>query len=61
MVVKNDLCFQQALLAADLLLPDGSGIVLAAKQISKEHVQKLPEAMDQAQATLLNKESAMYC
>ena len=38
---KGDKAFNEALHAADTLLPDGSGIVLAAKQINKEQIQKI--------------------
>ncbi len=38
---KNDMVFQSALLDSDLLLPDGSGKVLAAKQINKVQIKKI--------------------
>jgi N-acetylglucosaminyldiphosphoundecaprenol N-acetyl-beta-D-mannosaminyltransferase len=38
---KNDMVFQTALLEADMLLPDGSGKVLAAKQINKVQIKKV--------------------
>jgi len=38
---KNDNDFTEALQASDTLLPDGSGIVLAAKQVNKENIQKI--------------------
>lgn len=38
---KEDRLFEEALRASDTLLPDGSGIVLAAKQINKEQIQKI--------------------
>lgn len=38
---KSDVQFEEALRSSDLLLPDGSGIVLAAKQINKEAIQKI--------------------
>jgi len=38
---KDDKVFAEALDASDTLLPDGSGIVLAVKQINKEHIQKI--------------------
>lgn len=38
---KEDKVFKEALHASDTLLPDGSGIVLAAKQINKENIQKI--------------------
>jgi len=38
---KNDMVFQSALLDSDILLPDGSGKVLAAKQISKVEIKKI--------------------
>jgi len=38
---KNDMVFQSALLDSDMLLPDGSGKVLAAKQISKVQIKKI--------------------
>lgn len=41
---KKDKAFKDALLASDILLPDGCGIVLAAKQIQKESIQKIAGA-----------------
>jgi len=38
---KEDKLFEKALRTSDTLLPDGSGIVLAAKQINKENIQKI--------------------
>lgn len=38
---KSDREFEEALRDSDLLLPDGSGIVLAAKHINKEHIKKI--------------------
>ena len=38
---KSDPLFEEALRGSDLLLPDGSGIVLAAKQINKEVIRKI--------------------
>ena len=38
---KEDKDFHEALHDSDTLLPDGSGIVLAAKQIRKENIQKI--------------------
>ena len=38
---KDDNAFREALQASDTLLPDGSGIVLAAKQINKEQIKKI--------------------
>ena len=38
---KSDMVFQSALLDSDLLLPDGSGKVLAAKQINKVQIKKI--------------------
>ena len=38
---KEDKAFENALKGSDTLLPDGSGIVLATKQINKEHIQKI--------------------
>ena len=38
---KEDKTFEKALQDSDTLLPDGSGIVLAAKQINKENIQKI--------------------
>lgn len=43
-VAKKDMWFQQALLTSDMLLPDGSGKVLAAKQIKKEKIKKIAGA-----------------
>ena len=41
---KNDMYFHEALLDSDLLIPDGSGIVLAAKQIYNENIKKIAGA-----------------
>jgi len=41
---KNDLLFKEALLDSDILIPDGSGIVLAAKQINQQVIQKVAGA-----------------
>lgn len=38
---KADKIFDETLHASDILLPDGSGIVLAAKQIRKGNIQKI--------------------
>ena len=38
---KEDKVFEEALHDSDILIPDGSGIVLAAKQIKKEKIQKI--------------------
>ncbi|MBN2816186.1 MAG: WecB/TagA/CpsF family glycosyltransferase [Campylobacterales bacterium] len=38
---KNDGKFKEALLDSDLLIPDGSGIVLAAKQIYNQNIEKI--------------------
>jgi len=38
---KNDLLFQEALRDSDILLPDGSGIVMAAKNIHGMQIQKI--------------------
>lgn len=43
-VAKDDSQFQQALLESDLLLPDGSGIVLAAKVIKSQSITKIAGA-----------------
>jgi len=41
---KNDSLFREALLDSDILIPDGSGIVLAAKQINKQVIKKIAGA-----------------
>ncbi len=41
---KNDNFFYEALQESDLLIPDGSGIVMAAKQINKENIKKIAGA-----------------
>jgi N-acetylglucosaminyldiphosphoundecaprenol N-acetyl-beta-D-mannosaminyltransferase len=41
---KSDKKFKESLLASDLLIPDGSGIVLAAKQINKKTIKKIAGA-----------------
>ena len=38
---KSDPLFEEALRASDILLPDGSGIVLAARQISNAQILKI--------------------
>ncbi|WP_206598078.1 WecB/TagA/CpsF family glycosyltransferase [Sulfurovum riftiae] len=38
---KEDKFFEEALRSSDVLLPDGSGIVLAAKQVYNEEIQKI--------------------
>ena len=38
---KSDALFEEALRASDILLPDGSGIVLAARQINGVHIRKI--------------------
>lgn len=43
-VSKDDLSFQEALKESDILLPDGSGIVLAVKQIQKKEIKKIAGA-----------------
>lgn len=41
---KSDKIFEKALRSSDLLIPDGSGIVLAAKQINKKSIKKIAGA-----------------
>jgi N-acetylglucosaminyldiphosphoundecaprenol N-acetyl-beta-D-mannosaminyltransferase len=41
---KNDNLFHEALQSSDVLIPDGSGIVLAAKQINKKTINKIAGA-----------------
>ena len=41
---KSDELFTKALKESDLLIPDGSGIVMAAKQIKKENIKKIAGA-----------------
>jgi len=41
---KNDNYFKKALIDSDILIPDGSGIVLAAKQISNVNIHKIAGA-----------------
>ena len=41
---KNDKFFEESLQKSDLLIPDGSGIVIAAKQISKQNIEKIAGA-----------------
>ena len=43
-VSKSDSFFQKALLKSDILLPDGSGIVLAAKFLRKKNIKKIAGA-----------------
>ena len=43
-IAKKDLLFQKALKASDVLIPDGSGIVLAAKQIHGKSIKKIAGA-----------------
>lgn len=43
-VSKKDSIFQNALLKSDILLPDGSGIVLAAKFLNKKNIKKIAGA-----------------
>ena len=43
-VAKSDPVFQEALKASDVLLADGSGIVLAAKQINNAEIKKIAGA-----------------
>ena len=43
-VSKTDSFFQKALLESDILLPDGSGIVLAAKFLRKKRIKKIAGA-----------------
>ena len=38
---KNDSYFYKALQDSDLLIPDGSGIVLAAKQVYGKNIRKI--------------------
>ena len=38
---KEDKVFEEALRSSDTLIPDGSGIVLAAKQVNKKSIQKI--------------------
>ncbi len=38
---KEDKLFHKALISSDILIPDGSGIVLAAKQLYKRHIYKI--------------------
>lgn len=40
-VAKKDKLFQEALRESDILLPDGSGIVMAAKYINQDHIEKI--------------------
>jgi len=41
---KNDTYFKEALVDSDILIPDGSGIVLAAKQIYGKSIKKIAGA-----------------
>jgi len=41
---KSDLVFRKALHDSDILIPDGSGIVLAAKQINNQSIEKIAGA-----------------
>lgn len=41
---KDDIIFTEALQESDILIPDGSGIVLAAKQIKGKNIQKIAGA-----------------
>lgn len=41
---KSDKLFYEALQESDLLIPDGSGIVMAAKQIHKKNIKKIAGA-----------------
>ena len=43
-VAKNDRLFQDALKSSDILVPDGSGIVLAANFINRKKIQKIAGA-----------------
>ena len=43
-IAKKDLAFQKALMAADILLPDGSGIVLASRILCDKKIQKIAGA-----------------
>ncbi|WP_270829396.1 WecB/TagA/CpsF family glycosyltransferase [Aeromonas sp. QDB20] len=43
-VAKRDVDFKQALLASDELIPDGSGIVLAANKLYGHHISKIAGA-----------------
>ena len=43
-VSKNDKIFQKALINSDILLPDGSGIVLAAKFLRGKKIKKIAGA-----------------
>ena len=38
---KNDKTFEEALRCSDILLPDGSGIVLASKHVNGDNIQKI--------------------
>ena len=40
-IAKKDLTFHNALLASDILLPDGIGIVLAEKLLNKKEIKKI--------------------
>jgi N-acetylglucosaminyldiphosphoundecaprenol N-acetyl-beta-D-mannosaminyltransferase len=40
-VAQKDKLFEQALLASDVILPDGSGIVLAGKILNNKRIQKI--------------------
>ena len=46
-VAKSDSLFQKALLDSDILLPDGSGIVLAAHFLRKKKIKIPKNAGDQ--------------
>jgi N-acetylglucosaminyldiphosphoundecaprenol N-acetyl-beta-D-mannosaminyltransferase len=43
-VTKTDLVFKQALINSDILLPDGSGIVLASKLLQRKSIKKIAGA-----------------
>lgn len=43
-IAKSDMYFKEALLSSDILIPDGSGIVLAAKKINKKKITKIAGA-----------------
>jgi N-acetylglucosaminyldiphosphoundecaprenol N-acetyl-beta-D-mannosaminyltransferase len=40
-IAKSDTHFTEALQGSDILIPDGSGLVLAAKQIYKKNIKKI--------------------
>lgn len=60
-VAKKDLKFQEALKQSDVLLPDGEGIVLLAKEVKKTKIKKIAGADIHEHLLAMSNKEALRC